>query len=263
LVLSFAFNSTQENLKAEWNWVDDFSETEKEKLISWVSETQQSVKSKIGNYPFVVHYYFHKISNAKEPVPWAHTKRYPDQEVHFHVDPNFSLQEFINDWTAPHEISHLALPFLGKTNSWFAEGFASFMQYQIMKEMGIINQNELNKKFKIKFDENLKSYDSDLPMIDRAKQIRKKHNYPGMYWGGASFFYAWNQKLSKESNTGLCQLFDSYLQCCRMEDKTLEDIVYSLDRISGKTYGVELLTEFKTGKAKSTVENLRKSDLLP
>ena len=126
-----------------WHWEDHFTPVEKEKLVDWLEQTTEAVQSTLGTYPFTIHFYMHRRDYANEPVPWAHTSRGSEQAVHFHVDPNYELKEFLADWTAPHEISHLSIPFLGKENSWFAEGYATYLQCQVMYTMGEYNQQSL------------------------------------------------------------------------------------------------------------------------
>jgi len=119
--------------KVKWKWEDKFSQTEQDSLKLWINTTMKGIEDLVGAYPFEISIYFHKSKSTREPVLWAHTVRGEEQAVHFYVNPTyFSYQDFISDWTAPHEISHLILPFLGKQNSWFAEGFASYMQYRVM-----------------------------------------------------------------------------------------------------------------------------------
>jgi hypothetical protein len=64
----------------------------------------------------------------------GYTRRDGKGSVHFHVDTRFGLTKFVDDWTVYHELAHMALPYLGSEYRWFSEGFASFMQYQIMQK---------------------------------------------------------------------------------------------------------------------------------
>ncbi|QDO82310.1 hypothetical protein FM037_02460 [Shewanella psychropiezotolerans] len=49
---------------------------------------------------------------AREPVPFAQVDRGSPTKVKLQVDANASLQEFVDDWTLYHELSHLYLPYL-------------------------------------------------------------------------------------------------------------------------------------------------------
>ena len=121
-----------------WYWEDTFAKEEKTMVELWVNKVHDATTKLLGPYPFDIHYHIYERANSREPVPWANTWRYPEQSIHFYIDPEYKYESFIEDWTAPHEISHLSLPYIGERNSWFAEGYASFMQYQVMKTMGIL-----------------------------------------------------------------------------------------------------------------------------
>tara|TARA_B100000508_G_C11459924_1_gene278703 strand:+ start:312 stop:1151 length:840 start_codon:yes stop_codon:yes gene_type:complete len=264
LVGTVSFQATaQQANNIEWHWQDEFSKDEKDKLKTWITLTHQAVEKRIGVYPFTVHYYFYRKVNASEPVPWAHTKRWEGQQVHFHVDTQYELQEFLNDWTAPHEISHLALPFLGKSYSWFAEGFASYMQYQVMEEMGTCTSKEKEKRFEQKFSANLPKYKNNNSVVEQAKKLRKQYDFPGMYWGGASLFYAWNRQLIREKDKNLCSLFSSYLQCCRMKNINASEIVLSLDSIADVKFGKTLLDNYESENGVNTIKSLKQNNFLP
>ena len=247
LMLSFSslfisFNvEPKEKHNIVWHWEDEFSASEKEKLEKWVINTLNSVESRIGIYPFPIHLYMKKERDANEPVPWAHTWRYPTQQVHFFVDPSFSYDEFMADWTAPHELSHLAIPYIGEKDAWFAEGFASFMQYQVMEEMKIYTDEEIVIRYEGKINKALPYYDNKKSMAEIARELREAKKYPAMYWGGACFFLAWNDQLIHTSGKSLTELFPEYLTCCRLRDRGVKDVVSSLDKVSGLEIGQNIL----------------------
>ena len=242
-----------------WIWEDGFEEVEKEKLINWILEVNQSVQNVLGPYLFDMNIHFYKSSNASEPVPWAHTRRSGVQSVHFHVNPDFSLEEFRDDWTAPHEISHIALPFLGKKNSWFAEGFASYMQYQVMNDMKIMTDEQMQNKYKEKIDQNRKYYDSEeAPFIEIARNlVEKSHNYPAMYWGSTSYFILLDQKLQEEKGYGINELVRKYQQNGRNRDVDIEEMILTMDSLIGKPFCKDLYQLFSEEPAKKVFEELK------
>ncbi len=143
----------------EWHWEDEFSTAERDKVEDWLNSVTGAVESTLGVYPFTVHFYIHRRKGSSEPVPWASTRRQYVQGVDFHIDPSFSLQAFLDDWTAPHEISHLSIPYLGQEQSWFAEGYASFMQYQVMQKLGICSEQEVGEIYAEKIERVRPYYD--------------------------------------------------------------------------------------------------------
>lgn len=230
----------------QYHWEDRFSSTERHKLKTWLNETHDALEQLVGELPFTTHIYM-KRASAGEPVPWAHTERSNIQGVHFHVDPSYSLQEFRDDWTAPHELSHLVLPYVGRDNSWFAEGFASYMQYQVMHRMGVLSTAAMKKRYARNLDKAEGRYSHDsMPFAKAAPKLRAERNYPTMYWGGAAFFLQADDSLMAKGEAGLVAALKQYTQCCRMRSHTLADVVATLDKLCGQTELSELLTKFRT-----------------
>jgi len=90
----------------KWNWVDEFNDSDKEKLELWVRNTYSATQNTLGVFPFDVHVFFYQ-SKGDEPVPFAKASRKNNrEELHFYVNPKYSLEEFESDWTAQHEMSH-------------------------------------------------------------------------------------------------------------------------------------------------------------
>jgi len=229
-----------------FHWEDRFTPSEKAKVKRWLTETHGALEALVGQLPFTTQLYIHR-TQAREPVPWANTERSRIQGVHFHIDPRFSLQEFRADWTAPHELSHLVLPYVGRTNSWFAEGFASYMQYQVMHEMGVLKKSDMKRRYKKNVDKAASRYSHHrTPFAHAAGRLRAERNYPTMYWGGAAFFLQADTWLMNENKSGLVAALKIYTQCCRMQDRKLSDVITTLDRLTDTSMLSQLLTHFKT-----------------
>lgn len=238
-----------------WHWEDDFSETEKEKLQNWLYTVLETCEKSIAPFPFKLHFHMHRMENKGEPVPWANTWKFPNQAVHFHVDPNYALQDFLNDWTAPHEISHLALPYLGEDLAWFAEGFASFMQCRIMRDMKIYSHEGMHEHFESKWKMLAPHLNSTKSMSQLCMQMREERNYPGMYWGGASFFYLLNQELERQGRS-FEWLLGKYLNCCRSNGRNIKDVLSSWDKILGSNTCANSYEEFQSKSASSIKRRL-------
>ncbi len=230
-----------------FHWEDHFSREDKSKLMSWVSEVHAGVEALVGELPFDVQIYFHR-TRAGEPVPWANTERRSyRQGVHFHVDPRFSLKDLREDWTAAHELSHLVFPYLGRSHSWFAEGFASFMQYQVMHDMGIISRQEMLQRYGQKLDRARRSYShQDRPFAEAAPRLRAERKYPTMYWGGAAYFLQVNQALQRQNKIHMVDVLRQYVACCRRGGGDLEQLIRDLDRVARTTVFSRHLERFRT-----------------
>lgn len=236
-----------------WHFEDDFTAAEQSRLQKWIHKVFSATEQVLGKYPFPVHIYFHDAGSSNEPVPWAHTRRAPHQEAHFHVDLDFNNEEFMNDWTAPHELSHLSIPFLGRENAWFAEGYASYWQYQIMHELGVLSKKEMEKEYELQWVKNLGYISHDENYIEIVKAQRKKHNYPAMYWGGAYYFYVYAQALT-DQGTSFSEVMHAFLKCCRFGPKTYDGIVQQWDELSGLDFGSETLEYFESHTGAEVLE---------
>ncbi len=218
-----------------WHWEDKFTNEEKQKITRWLEKTTNAKDSVLGIYPFKMHFYIKRVGHSYSPVPWAHTQRGNTQSVHFYVNLKYSLDEFLQDWTAPHEISHLSIPFVGAENSWFAEGYASFMQYQIMQKLAIYTPKEVKERYHQKLQKaRLKYQDKTENLIQRVLELKKAYHYPEMYWGSAGFFILIDAKLREQNTLSLTQLVTQYQKYCREKDKSLQMLLNSWNRLSGK-----------------------------
>lgn len=240
--------------KVIFHYSDEFSSVEKEKLENWLNETAVATQRKLGKYPFDLNLYLHRADNSSEPVPWANTERSGEQSVHFHVDTKFALKDFLKDWTAPHEISHLAIPFVGKSNSWFAEGFATYMQNEILLEMKQCTQEDIDKKFEEKIANARPYYQEESPFSEVAMNLRKKYRFPQMYWGGAYFFRQLDQILQDEDGRTLCDVMKDYEACCRLEDKSMNDILSSIDKQVKGSPAQDLMRDYRSLPARDIIK---------
>ncbi len=225
-----------------WHWEDRFNEGEKEKLTEWITATVAGIEQFVAPYPFDIHIHFHRSSSARQPVPWANTiRRSRRQGVNFHVNPEFSSEALRADWTAYHELSHLLIPYLGRQHSWFAEGFASYMQYQVMQAVGVLTEAQMRARYQERIGRAERRYDLDhMPFTEAAPTLRAMRQYPTMYWGGAVYFLRVDREL-RERNKSVVQAVRDFVKCCRSSPRGLNSLVATLDRLSdGQAFRHEL-----------------------
>jgi hypothetical protein len=58
----------------------------------------------------------------------------------FFVDETAPLQALQADWTASHELSHILLPYVSRSDRWLSEGLASYYQYILLARNGVIDE---------------------------------------------------------------------------------------------------------------------------
>jgi hypothetical protein len=242
------FHLSQEVLKVEYIWEDDFSAEEKEKIETWLTGVSEAIAKSFGAYPFTVILYIHQ-AHANEPVPWAETSRTGEQAVHFHVDTRFTLHDFQMDWTAAHEFSHLSIPYVGRDNMWFSEGYASYWQWQVLQQQGIYSAREIHEKHVAKLDIIKPYYNTDESFLITSDKLKSSFNYPAVYWGGACYFFQVDALLKQDYNTSLLDVIRKYQDNGRLTDNNLDDLIKSLDKISKSKAFSEILFIFQNSSA--------------
>lgn len=215
-----------------WHFDDEFSDAEKAKLTAWVESSVDAVAAYVAPFEFDIDVHFRR-SDSGQAVPWANTIRARRQGLNFHVNPAASAQALRDDWTAYHEISHLLIPYLGREHSWFAEGFASFMQFRVMRDAGVIDDKEMQARYRSRIERAKARFDMDeMPFIDAAPMLKAKRDYPTMYWGGAIYFLRVDNRL-EQSGSSVRQVLKRYLACCRVNHtRDLPGLVAQLDDLA-------------------------------
>lgn len=237
-----------------WHWENRFEKEEVYKIKQWLGKIDEAVIDTYGKYPFEMHFYMHRSKSDNEPVPWAHTTRGKDQGVHFYVNTSYSLADFLADWTAQHEISHLSIPFVGKENAWFSEGYATFMQCQVMEVQGVMTSEEVDQKYAMKLANCKKAFQTNLAVPQAADSLKKAWNYPAIYWGGVSFFWKLDAAYQSKLNKSLPQVIKAYVSCCRVGDSSPEKLCEALDQITETSIASELLTKYQSLPARLMFE---------
>lgn len=223
--------------------MNDFSAADQHKLRLWLDQSFAATQALLGPFPFTTEVHLSRRL-AKEPVPWAYTRRMHQQQVYFQVDSSFDLSVFQQDWTAAHEFSHLALPLLDKEDLWFAEGFASFMQYQVLQQ-----QRQLTGSPDFWYQQKLlpllpRLQASELAFVAQLKLWLQQRSYKAAYWGSALFFIEANQLLQQQGRS-LTQLIQGYQQQNRLSDQNLSELLASLDALLNKAVFAPLLAKYQ------------------
>lgn len=240
-----------------WHYDGDFNDPLKDTLKLWMTEVLQQSYHTLGNYPFEMRVFFHPAENnqIKSPVPFGQTSRKSTPELHFYIRSNATYQEFMDDWTAPHEISHLSAPYFGKENMWISEGYATYLSRRIMLNMGYFTEAEFEEIYLRKIGEAKAFYqDSIQSFADRSRELFQSHRYGTVYWGSAGFFYQLDELLQKKHEMRLEDLIKKYQQNGRNSDETLIDVIHSWDAILHDKLCDSLLSTYENSPAVHVME---------
>ncbi|MDA7804342.1 hypothetical protein N8987_07220 [Crocinitomix sp.] len=230
-----------------WYWDSPFSLEEKAKLTDWIEQVFKATEKTLGDYPFDVHIHFERADNSKNPVPFGlASRRGGINQVRLYVNPAASLDELLEDWTAPHELSHLSIPFLGKKNKWFLEGFATYLSRKTLITMGVMTDIEYERMYLDKIKATKKYFNSSTKtFVEVADSLVSHHSYSSFYWGGSSFFMTLDKKLEHLDKMPFIDVLKEYQHCCRLSDNSLLDVIESFDKIIGESIVSELMENYR------------------
>ena len=158
-------------------------------------------------------------ARGNEPVPWAYVLRGGAPAAHFFINQRRPLAEFLSDWTAVHELSHLLLPYVRPEDAWLSEGTASYYQNVLRARAGMIPVGEAWQKLHSGFRRGMKSMPG-VTLADATERMFRDGAFMRVYWEGAAMMLLADQRL--RSRTGGAQSLDSALArlrtCCLSPD---------------------------------------------
>jgi len=217
--------------------------------INWINDTAQILDKHTGLFPQrPVQIILTAKGYQSEAVPWAEVQRDDKVSVHFYVDGYRNINEFYQDWTAIHELSHLYLPRLKMEDLWLSEGLATYYQVILRAKAKITTPTQGWKKLISGFNKG-RSADNGLNL----RQTNVTHHY---YWGGAAYFLMADVALRRNSNKTLFSVMNQFVNCC-INDFSIwsaEQFVAKLDELSDTYVFSELLFQEVLSKSFPSVE---------
>ncbi|MBV1908335.1 MAG: hypothetical protein KUG78_03380 [Kangiellaceae bacterium] len=222
----------------------------KDKIISWLTNTAQSLENYLGDYPtaqtqIIV---IAKTKMKQGPVPWGDFSRGNGFGIRFVIVPGYDIQEFYNDWTVTHEFSHQLLPKIHYDDIWLSEGLSSYLQYVLMGQSGILQKDKAwHRIYKglQRGEKGTKKVTAE-PLKEtsgRRKSGGRSGRTMRIYWSGALYFLQADLALRQQSEgkVGLNQILLKLNRCCINGEKIWrgQALANKLDQLSEtKIFGI-------------------------
>ncbi|MET1256537.1 hypothetical protein [Aliikangiella maris] len=215
-------------------------------LIEWVQFTAESLATYANGFPYpqVQVILIENNRFKKGPVPWGDVKRGGGPGIRFVVDSDKAIEAFYQDWTATHEFAHLLLPNIEYYDIWLSEGLASYLQYLLMAQSGIISHQQAWQKLFDGFErgrlgaESVKP-ESLLKTVENRKKGKTADRTKRIYWSGAAYFFMADIQLRQQTDgaMGLPELLQQLKACClnATVEWSGEMLASELDRLSKTT----------------------------
>jgi hypothetical protein len=218
-----------------------------ELVREWLTRAAQAVTTLYGRFPVdTAQILVVPGARGDEPVPWAFVLRGGMASVHFFINQRRTLDEFLADWTAVHELSHLLLPYVRPEDAWLSEGTASYYQNVLRARSGVITAADAWQRLHSGFRRGMKSMPG-ITLADATERMYRDGAFMRVYWHGAATLLLADQRLrartqGRESlDTALAKL----QQCCLAPDQGWQasTLFAKLDALTGTSVFGELLAE--------------------
>lgn len=206
----------------------------------WLQDAANSVASIHGRFPVPSpQVLVLPGARAAEPTPWAFVSRGGAAAVHFEVNQRRPLRDFVDDWTAAHEMSHLLLPYISLNESWLSEGIASYYQNIARARSGALSPEDAWQRMHSSF-RRAAEWAARTPSVTLAQanaRMYRDGGYMRVYWGGAAILMLADVQLREQSGgaQSLDTVLGKFAQCCLDPDPewTSRQVLAKWDEISG------------------------------
>lgn len=206
-------------------------------MATWIGEAAQAVSTLYGRFPLPApQVVIVPVGHRGEAVPWAQVQRGGGAAAHFYVDQHRPLDEFRDDWTATHELSHMLLPFVTRDDAWLSEGFASYYQNVLRARAGMIGPALAWEKLYAGFRRGRQGADGET-LAEASRDMYRDGAFMRVYWSGAAMALLADVGLRRQSggelslDAALAELAD----CCLPSYRTwtARELLARLDELAG------------------------------
>ena len=144
----------------------------------WVLRSASIVSAYFGEFP-VPAVTIRVATTDSSSMGSGRTYGYPQPRIEVNVGQHVSLQSLNDDWVLVHEMSHLSLPAIDESHTWFAEGVAVYVEGVARAQAGNISETRL-------WGEYATSMPKGLPQLN-DEGLDRTHTWARTYWGGALY----------------------------------------------------------------------------
>lgn len=211
---------------------------------AWLKDTATAVETGFDYFPVdKANILVIPTTSRNSPVPWGEVQRGGFPSVHFFIDASKSKQQFAQDWTASHEMSHLFVPKTSWRDRWLSEGIASYYQNVLRARGGILSAELAWQKMRQGFARGRRGFNH--------RSLRNVNQTMHLYWGGVAIYFLADLRL-REAGSSLDNVLQGFNECCFQLGKTwtAEELMAQFDSIAGETLpGTSIFTELLENEA--------------
>ncbi len=207
-------------------------------LRGWVERALAATATGYGELPLPqVQIVLFAGNGRGRAVGFGQSLRGQGNAVHIQVDANAGAAALDADWTAVHEFSHWAHPYLGDDGAWLAEGLASYWQYVLRARAGVLTPQQAWAGLDAGFGRGRSTADDSLTLGELSQAMHARRAYYAVYWSGAAFWLTADVELRRASGgrIGIDTALQRFHACClqRKREWGAEEFVSKLDALIG------------------------------
>jgi hypothetical protein len=225
-----------------------------QRIRDWLSHAAKAIKSAYGEFPLyqprivVIH-----DPKLKHAVHWGEVQRGHGAAVFFYVNLNKPQSEFLSDWTAAHELSHLFLPFVNRRDAWFSEGLATYYQNLLRARTGQYTEQQAWQKMLEGFQRGIKQTNgSQYTLKEATRRMHRDRAYMRVYWSGTAIMFIGDMQLREQTNGkhSLDSALRHIKKCCLNSYRswTALELMQKLDNVTGEKIFVPLHKQYVNSK---------------
>ena len=188
-------------------------------MTSWISAAATDVTLAYGRFPnpfaqIVVIPVGGMRGNSRSVVPFGRVIRDGGETVELLVNQHQPLEALLGDWTAPHEFSHLMVPFFDRQHRWISEGFAQYYQNVLLTRSGAYEERYAWQKLHDGYERGRKSRPELSPNGAATRGARGA--LMKYYWSGAALALLADVTLRERTSgrESLDVALDRFQDCC-------------------------------------------------
>ena len=148
-----------------------------EPLLQWIKRSEGIVAAYYGEFPtssLRIQVVPQDGAGVRGGQTWAGF-------IRIQVGREVTPAQLLDDWVLVHEMTHLALPDMGESQSWFSEGLAVYVE-------GIARVQAGNRSQEDVFSEQMRQMPRGMPQSG-DQGLDHTHTWARTYWGGAMFCF--------------------------------------------------------------------------
>jgi hypothetical protein len=211
-------------------------ELDRNKMLDWLRIAAGDVSGVGGVFPNpAVQVIVQPVtSRSRSPVPFGYVIRDGGEAVRFFVDPHRPLDDYLADWTATHEFSHLLLPYVRGSEKWVSEGFASYYQNVLLARRGAYSETEVWNRLDRSFEQ--AAGIRNPPRLSALSERPFWEVRMLIYWSGAAMALMADTRLREltEGRQSLDSVLARLAECCLPSGRVwrAEELFAKLDDLS-------------------------------